>query len=103
MLSQMAGLYFVAGIMSLVVMVAAVLAEGRGSHVIRLWLTRGRPNPREMMYAEMPREAGGFNVVAQLGASEVRYTELTARLEARAEAGAGERPDAAPGERTDAA
>jgi len=105
MFSEMAGTYFVAGIMSGVVMLAAVAAEGRGAHLIRLWLTRGREsrrqltrmraNPREILYVEMPRTTNEFDVVSQLGASEVRYAELSARLEERADPSASERPDAA--------
>lgn len=103
MFSQMAGTYVVAGVISGVVMIAAVMAEGRGAHLIRLWLSRGLSHPRDVFYAEMERDTDEFTVVSQLGAFEVRYAQLDARAEARIAVDADEHVARRVGERTDAA
>lgn len=86
MFSQMAGLYATGLVISGVVFVAAVAAEGRAAHLIRLVLLHGRRGAREVMYSETPRQANDLLVVSQLGLSEVRYAELNARLDARIDA-----------------
>jgi hypothetical protein len=79
--------YYVAGIAIAVTMfIAAMAAEGRGSHILRVWLTHSRKDAvttlrDEALTADIPREPNNLNLVAHLGAAERRYAELDARRE----------------------
>jgi len=82
----------VSGIIAVVVFFAAMLAEGRGAHIVRLVLTRSGREAVEVLRDEaltgdVPREPNNLNVIAVLGASERRYAEIDAgraRAEERA-------------------
>ena len=83
MLSQLQPFYMVAGIIAVVVFFAAMLAEGRGAHIVRLMLTRSRREAVEVLREEaltgdVPREPNNLNLIGALGASERRYAELDA-------------------------
>jgi hypothetical protein len=85
MFSQMAGTYVVGGGIAAFLFVAAVAAEGRGAHLIRLLLTAGRGKRIEILReAEMPREENTLAVVRDLGAAERRYVEIERRRAAEA-------------------
>ena len=92
MLSQLQPFYMVSGIIAVVVFFAAMLAEGRGAHIVRLVLTRSGREAVEVLRDEaltgdVPREPNNLNVIAVLGASERRYAEIDAgraRAEERA-------------------
>jgi len=83
MLSQLQPFYMVAGIIAVVMFFAAMLAEGRGAHIVRLLLTRSGREAVEVLRDEaltgdVPREPNNLNVIAALGASERRYGEIDA-------------------------
>ena len=89
MLSQLQPVYMVSGIIAVVMFFAAMLAEGRGAHIVRLVLTRSGREAVEVLRDEaltgdVPREPNDLNVVGVLGASERRYAEIDANR-ARAE------------------
>lgn len=84
MLSQLVPFYIVGGIIAVLVFFAAMLAEGRGAHIIRLLLTRSGREAVEVLREEaltgdVPREPNNLNLVGVLGASERHYGELDAR------------------------
>ncbi|WP_062384976.1 hypothetical protein [Demequina iriomotensis] len=68
MFSQMVGTLVVAGLIALVVFVAAFAAEGRGRRVVRLVLgVEERRGVREHLYDEIERPAATLDVVGELG------------------------------------
>ena len=90
MLSQMAPFYMVAGIIAVGLFIAAMAAEGRGSHILRIWLTSSRKEAvqtlrEEALTGDVPRDPNNLNLVTHLGAAERRYTELDARRQRREE------------------
>lgn len=90
MLSQLAPFYMAAGIIAVGLFIAAMAAEGRGSHILRIWLTSSRKDAvqvlrEEALTGDVPRDPNNLNLVSHLGASERRYTELDARRDKEAE------------------
>jgi len=86
MLSQMAPFYLFAVIVAAVMFIAAMAAEGRGSHILRLWLTSSRKEVvhslrEEALTGDVPRDPNSLNLVTHLGAAERRYAEMDARRE----------------------
>jgi hypothetical protein len=84
MLSQMLPVYVVGGIIAVGMFVAAMAAEGRGAHILRLWLEAGRKDAvqalrEEALDGDVPREPNNLSLVSHLGAAERRYAELDAR------------------------
>ena len=84
MLSQMAPFYMVAGIIAVGLFLAAMAAEGRGAHILRVWLTSSRKEAvhvlrEEALSGDVPRDPNNLNLVNHLGAAERRYTERDAR------------------------
>jgi len=84
MLSQMVPVYIVGGIIAVAIFVAAMAAEGRGAHILRLWLESGRKEAvqalrEEALDGDVPRQPNDLNLVRHLGAAERRYTEIDAR------------------------
>jgi len=95
--TQLAPIWTLAAIAAGVVFVAAVLAEGRGAHIIRMILMYDRRRGIDSVLDEaltsgVERGPQDLGVVAHLGRSEQRYTELDAR---RARKAARSRSDAA--------
>jgi hypothetical protein len=84
MLSQIAPYYMTAGILAVGLFIAAMAAEGRGAHILRIWLTSSRQEAvqslrEEALSGDVPRDTNSLNLVSHLGASERRYTEIDAR------------------------
>jgi hypothetical protein len=84
MLSQVAPYYVLAGIIAVVLFIAAMAAEGRGAHILRIWLTSSRQEAvqslrEEALTGDVPRDPNTLNLVSHLGAAERRYTEIDAR------------------------
>lgn len=84
MLSQIFPFYVFGGIIAAGLFFAAMAAEGRGSHILRIWLTSGRSKAvqtlrEEALVGDVPREPNNLNLVAHLGAAERRYSEIDAR------------------------
>lgn len=90
MLSQVAPFYMMAGIIAAGLFIAAMAAEGRGAHILRILLTSSRKEAvqtlrEEALTGDVPREPNNLNLVTHLGAAERRYTELDARRDREAE------------------
>jgi len=84
MLSQMLPFYVLGGIIALITFVAAVAAEGRAAHILRVWLESGRKQAvqtlrEEALAGDVERAPNDLNLVGHLGASERRYREIDAR------------------------
>lgn len=84
MLSQMVPFYVIGGLTAVAVFVAALAAEGRGSHILRIFLSKDRREAidtlrEEALSGDVPREPNDLNLVRHLGAAERRYTEMDAR------------------------
>ena len=84
MMSQMLPFYVVGGLIAAGMFIAAMAAEGRGSHILRVWLT-SKPKEavhtlrEEALIGDVPRDPNDLNLVGHLGAAERRYTEIDAR------------------------
>ena len=84
MLSQMVPVYVIGGLIAVVMFIAAMAADGRGSHILRVWLTS---NGKEAVHAlrdealegDVPRDPNDLNLVTHLGFAERRYAEIDAR------------------------
>ena len=84
MLSQMVPVYVIGGLIAVAMFIAAMAAEGRGSHILRIWLTS---NSKEAVHAlreealdgDVARDPNDLNLVSHLGFAERRYTEIDAR------------------------
>jgi len=90
MLSQMVPVYVVGGIIAVAMFIAAMAAEGRGAHILRLWLESGRKEAvqtlrEEALEGDVPRSPNNLSLVSHLGAAERRYAELDAKREREAE------------------
>ena len=90
MLSQMLPFYILGGLIALGLFLAAMAAEGRATHILRVWLTAGRREAvqtlrEEALVGDVEREPNDLNLVSVLGAAERQYSEIDARRE-RAEA-----------------
>jgi hypothetical protein len=86
MLSQIAPYYTAAAFIAVGMFIAAMLAEGRGAHILRIWLTSSRTEAvqslrEEALSGDVPRDPNSLHLVAHLGAAERRYTEMDARRE----------------------
>lgn len=86
MLSQMIPFYVTGGLIAAAMFIAAVAAEGRGAHILRVWLESGRKEAvntlrEEALVGDVEREPNNLNLVTHLGAAERRFTELDARRE----------------------
>ncbi|MGC4174740.1 hypothetical protein [Demequina sp.] len=84
MLSQMVPFYITGGLIAVAMFIAAMAAEGRGAHILRLWLESGRKDTvqalkEEALVGDVPRDPNTLSLVSHLGAAERRYTELDAR------------------------
>lgn len=84
MLSQMVPVYVIGGIIAVAIFIAAMAAEGRGAHILRLWLESGRKEAvhalrEEALEGDVPRAPNDLSLVTHLGAAERRYAELDAR------------------------
>ena len=84
MMSQMIPFYVVGGLIAAGMFVAAMAAEGRGSHILRVWLTSAPKEAvhtlrEEALEGDVPRDPNDLNLVGHLGAAERRYTEIDAR------------------------
>jgi len=84
MLSQLVPVYVVGGIIAVAVFLAAMAAEGRGAHILRVWLESGRKDAvntlrEEALEGDVPRDPNNLNLVRHLGAAERRFTEIDAR------------------------
>ena len=84
MMSQMIPFYVLGGLIAAAMFVAAMAAEGRGAHILRVWLTS---EPKEAVHTlreealegDVPRDPNDLNLVGHLGAAERRYNEIDAR------------------------
>lgn len=97
MFSQIAPVWTLAAIAAGVVFFAAVLAEGRGAHLLRMVLMYDRRRGLdsvvdEALTSDVERGRQDLALVAHLGRSEQQYVELDAR---RARKPARSRSDAA--------
>jgi len=86
MLSQMTPFYVVAGLIAVGLFIAAMAAEGRGAHILRIWLTSSRHEAvqtlrDEALTGDVPRDPNDLNLVRVLGAAERGYAQLDARRE----------------------
>ncbi len=84
MLSQMVPFYIVGALIFVGIFLAAMIAEGRGAHILRVWLTSDgkaavQALKEEALVGDVEREANDLQLVSHLGAAERRYTELDAR------------------------
>jgi hypothetical protein len=84
MLSQLVPFYVIGGLLAVAVFLAALAAEGRGSHILRIFLSRDRREAidalrEEALSGDVPREPNDLNLVSQLGAAERKYAEIDAR------------------------
>jgi len=84
MLSQLAPFYMAAAIIAVALFIAAMAAEGRASHILRVMLTHSRKDAvqalrDEALTGDVRRDPNDLNLVSHLGASERRYAELDAR------------------------
>lgn len=86
MLSQLIPIYIIGGIIAVAMFVAAMAAEGRGAHILRVWLESGRKDAvqtlrDEALEGDVPRDPNDLSLVRHLGAAERRFAELDARRE----------------------
>ena len=86
MLSQMLPFYIIGGLIALGMFLAAMAAEGRATHILRVWLTAGRREAvqtlrEEALVGDVERAPNDLNLVSVLGAAERQYTEIDARRE----------------------
>ena len=84
MLSQMVPFYVLGGIIAVGMFVAAMAAEGRGAHILRVWLTSDskaavQTLKEEALVGDVPRDPNDLQLVSHLGFAERRYTEIDAR------------------------
>jgi hypothetical protein len=84
MLTQLAPFYVAGAAIAVAMFFAAMAAEGRGAHILRIILTHGRTEAvqtlrEEALTGDVARDVNSLNLIAQLGAAERRYTELDAR------------------------
>ena len=84
MLSQMLPFYIMGGLIAVGMFFAAMAAEGRATHILRVWLTAGRREAvqtlrEEALVGDVEREPNDLNLVSVLGAAERQYTEIDAR------------------------
>jgi len=82
--SALEPVWTLAAIASGVVFLAAVMAEGRGAHLLRMALLYERRHGMttvvdEALTGEVDRDVNDLRVVAALGAAELRYGELDAK------------------------
>ena len=86
MLSQMLPFYVIGGLIALGMFLAAMAAEGRATHILRVWLTAGRREAvqtlrEEALVGDVPRDPNDLNLVSVLGAAERQYSEIDLRRE----------------------
>ena len=86
MLSQMLPFYIIGGLIALGLFLAAMAAEGRATHILRIWLTAGRREAvqtlrEEALVGDVPRDPNDLNLVSVLGAAERQYSEIDLRRE----------------------
>ena len=86
MLSQMLPFYIIGGLIALGMFLAAMAAEGRATHILRVWLTAGRREAvqtlrEEALVGDVPRDPNDLNLVSVLGAAERQYSEIDLRRE----------------------
>jgi hypothetical protein len=84
MLSQMVPFYVVGGLIFVGMFVAAMIAEGRGAHILRVWLTSDRKaavltRMEEARVGDVERDVNDLQLVSHLGFAERRYSEIDAR------------------------
>lgn len=87
-LSEMVSVWTAGVVVAAVVYVWAMLAEGRGAHLLRMFLVydrnRGLESLKdEALTTEVDRDANDLGLVAHLGQAERRYAELDLRRERR--------------------
>ncbi|WP_296667002.1 hypothetical protein [Demequina sp.] len=82
MFSHMEGTLIVAGLLAVIVFVAAFAAEGRGQRLIRILLGAEQRRPvREHLFDELERPAPTLDVVGTLARREPRAPRESRELE----------------------
>lgn len=78
MFSHMEGTLIVAGLIAVVVIVAAFASEGRGQRLIRILLGEETRRPvKEHLFDELERPEASLDVVGRLGRPETRELQTS--------------------------
>jgi hypothetical protein len=77
MFSHMEGTLVIAFILSLIVFVAAMAAEGRGEHLLRIMLGLNGKRDREQIFTTVEREANDLRLVSDMARLEEATTNTT--------------------------
>lgn len=83
MFSQMSGVLTVAMVISGVVFMAAVLAEGRGHHMLRIMLGLEGNRGKQQLFADVEREENNLRLISTMARLE-EFSRDTTEIEVSA-------------------